>query len=235
MAVNRLILLAALVGCLALGVPAWAGTLQFHGFDFAGQGQLSFTPGLGNTLSIGAGGGGNGAIITDFFNSGILPTFCAGDCPIVGGYLTLTTGAETSGSTGGGSFSYSFGGGGMIQVIGEIPTLGINSPTTLFSAKFLPVGTTFSGSGTVGSLIGQLDLSTIMLAAQLGMYKYTGGSNDDLSFSISPSCATGGKCTGTLVQSDTSLQTIPEPATLSVLGVGLFTFGAGLRRRMATR
>src|SRR5271169_1998511 len=157
MAVKRLFLFAALVACLALGVPAWAGNLQFHGFDFAGQGQLSFMPGLNNTLTIGPGGGGSGALVTDFFNSGILPTFCGGDCNIVGGYLTLTTGPETSAFSGGGSFSYGFGGGGMIQVIGTIPTLGINSPTILFSAKFMPTGTTFSGSGTVGSLIGQLD------------------------------------------------------------------------------
>ena len=72
-----------------------------------------------------------------------------------------------------------------------------------------------------------------MLNPALGNYKYSGGNNNDISFNVSPSCSTGGICTGTIVQSDTTLQTIPEPATLSVLGVGLFAFGTGLRRRMA--
>jgi PEP-CTERM motif len=231
MAVRRLILFATLTACLALSGPAWAGTVTFNGFISTGQGLLSFTPGLGNSLTIGAGNGGNGALVTDFINSGIGPPICGGDCSIVGGYLTLTSGPETSGFSGGGIFSYNFGAGGNVKVIGEIPTLGINSPTVLFMASLLP-GTTFSGAGSVGSFLGQLNLASIVLAPQLGTYHYTGGSNDDLSFGISPSCATGGACTGSLVQSTTSLQTIPEPATLSVLGVGLFTFGAGLRRRM---
>jgi PEP-CTERM motif len=231
MAVRRLILLATLVACLALTGPAWAGTLTFNGFDANGQGLLSFTPGLGNSLTIGAGNGGSGAMVTNLLTGGINPLLCGGNCNIVGGYLTLASGPETGGFTGGGIFSYSFGAGGNVKIMGEIPTLGINSPTVLFMASLLP-GTTFSGAGTVGSFLGQINLASIVLAAGLGTYHYTGGSNDDLSFGISPSCSTGGICTGSLVQSTTSLQTIPEPATLSVLGVGLFAFGAGLRRRM---
>jgi PEP-CTERM motif len=231
MAVRRLMLFATLVVCLALAGSAWAGTLTFNGFMPNGQGQLDFTPGLGNSLTIGAGNGGNGALVSDFINTGIGPPICGGDCTIVGGYLTLTTGPETSGFSGGGIFSYSFGAGGVVKITGEIPMLGINSPTVLFMASTLP-GTTFSGAGSVGSFLGQLNLASIVLAPQLGTYHFTGGSNDDLSFGISPSCSTGGVCKGSLVQSTTALQTIPEPATLSVLGVGLFTFGAGLRRRM---
>ena len=231
MAVRRFTLFATLVVCLALAGSAWAGTETFNGFNVAGQGLLMFTPGLGNSLSIGAGNGGNGAPVNDFFNNG---GFCGGDCMIVGGYLTLTTGPELSGFSGGGIFSYSYGAGGLLKITGEVPILGINVPTVLFSASFLP-GTTFSGAGTVGSLLGQINLASIVLNPALGTYHYTGASNDQLSFSISPSCATGGVCKGSLIQSTTALQTIPEPATLSVLGVGLFTFGAGLRRRMLTR
>jgi len=228
MAVRRLILFATLAACLALSGPAWAGSLQFHGNDFAGQGQLSFTPGMNNTLTVGAGNGGSGALITDFFNSyGI----CGGDCSVLGGYLTLTSGGENGGSAGGGIFNYTFGAGGTIKVTGEIPFLGINSPTTLFSATF--TNGTFSGAGTVGSFLGTINLASIVLAPQLGLYHYTGASTDGLSFGLTGTCGTGGICKGSIVQSDTSFETMPEPATLSVMGVGLFAVGAGLRRKMA--
>jgi hypothetical protein len=232
MAVRKVLLLAALVVCLTLTCPVWAGTLTFNGFMVNGQGLLSFSPGIGNTLTIGAGNGANGALVSNLLeNVGLACP--GGNCPIMSGFLTLTTGPETGGSSGGGIFSYNFGAGGLVKIIGAIPTLGINNPNTvLFSASLLP-GTTFSGAGSVASVIGQLNLASIMLAAQLGSYHFTGGSNDDLSFNINPGCSTGGPCTGSLVQSTTALQTIPEPATLSILGVGLFTFGAGLRRRMA--
>ena len=228
MAVRRLILFAALAASLTLAAPAWAGTIQFHGNDFMGQGDLSFTPGLGNALTIGPGGGGNGALVTDFFNTN---GFCGGDCSIVGGYMTLTTGGEISGMSGGGAFNYQFGNGGTIKVVGEIPILGINTPTVLFTASFL-MGS-FTGGGSIGSLTAGINLASIMLNPALGIYHYTGGNTNDITFNVSPTCSTGGICTGTIIQSDTTLQTIPEPATLSVLGVGLFAFGTGLRRRMA--
>ena len=226
MAVRRLILFVALVACVAVAGPAWAGSLQFHGNDFNGQGALSFTPGIGNALTISAGGGGNGAFISDFFSNSI----CGGDCPIMGGYMTLATGGELSGSGGGGIFNYVYGAGGNIQIFGKIPLLGINSSTLLLSANF--TGGSFSGSGTVGSIIASINLASIMLNPALGVYHYSGANNNDISFNVSGTCGTGGMCTGVIVQADTSFQTIPEPATLSVLGVGLFAFGTGLRRKM---
>jgi hypothetical protein len=212
---------------LALAVPAWAGTLQFNGFNPNGQGALNFTPGIGNTLTIGAGNGGSGGLDTDFFNTyGI----CMGDCNIVGGYITLTTGPETGGFANGSIWSYNYGTGGTVKVTGEIPFLGINSPTVLFTASLLP-GTTFSGAGTVGAFDGEINLASIGLAAQLGTYHYSGASNDELSISIDPGCANGGVCNGTVIQSLTTVQTIPEPGTLAVLGAGLIFSGAGLYRK----
>jgi hypothetical protein len=51
---RRFISSGILAMCLALAVPASAGTLQFTGFTPNGQGALNFTPGIGNTLTIGA-------------------------------------------------------------------------------------------------------------------------------------------------------------------------------------
>jgi len=229
MAVRKLILFTALAACLAMAGPAWAGSLVFEGSVIPpGEGKLSFTPGAGNALTIGAGNGANGAVVTDLENTVGL---CGGMCSIVGGYLTLTTGGETSGMAGGGTFLYMFGSGGNVKITGEIPILGIVAPTTLLSATF--DNGTWVGGGTVGSLTAGINLASIVLAPELGKYHYTGANTNDIGFDITASCGAGGKCTGRLIDSHTTLETIPEPATLSVLGVGLFTFGTGLRRRMA--
>lgn len=228
--VRKLALCAILAMCLALVVPASAGTLVFQGTDLAGQGLLSFTPGVGNVLTIGAGNGGNGALITELMNTlGI----CGGNCTVNSGYLTLSSGLETSGFSGGGAFQYTFAAGGLVQVFGIIPGK-VNVSSLLFSAAFLP-NAIFTGAGTVGSYVGSLNLTSIFLNAALGTYKFSGGSNDDISISLDPACATGGVCSGSIFNTTSSLQTIPEPATLSVLGAGLFAFGAGVRRRVLAR
>ena len=193
--VSKLTLCAILATCLALGVPAWAGTLQFQGTDLNGQGALSFTPGMGNDLTIGAGNGGSGALITDLINNlGI----CGGDCGIMGGYLTLTTGGQTGGSGGGGSFTYTFGAGGSLDIFGKIPSQGINNSSLLFSATFLP-GAIFTGAGQVGSYVASLNLASIFLNPNLGTYNYGAGASDDISFSLNPGCSMGGMCTDRLI------------------------------------
>jgi len=233
MVVRRLALLAVVVVCLALSSPVWAGTVTFGGTAPSGQGMLNFTPGLGHTLSIGAGSGGLGALVSDMFISTYV---CGGECAVTNGYLTLTTGAETSGFTGGGTFAYAFAKGGTLSIIGGMPFLGIANGTTLLSFSFLP-GASFTGSITTGIFAGSADLTTLLLNAQLasnlGKITYTGGSNDEITISLNNVCQSGGKCTGPILSDSTGLEFIPEPATLSVMGVGLFAFGAGLRRKMA--
>jgi len=232
MAVRRLTFLATMVVCLALAAPAWAGTYTFSSnFNPTGQGLLSFTPGLNNTLTIGAGNGGNGALITDFMNTLGL---CAGDCSITSGFLTLTTGKETSGFSNGAAFAYTFGAGGTIQIFGKVPSLGINVSSLLFSASFLNGGT-FAGGGAVGTLAANINLGSINLNPAFGAYHYLIGQTSQLSFNInSPGCENGGACSGPLNQSTNSF-TVPEPATLCVVGVGLFAVGTGLRRKMVGR
>ncbi len=163
MAVRKLVLCAILVMCLAIVVPAWAGTLQFTGTTFAGQGALSFNPGMGDDFTIGAGNGGQGALITDLVNNLFI---CNGDCAITGGYLTLNSGGETSGIAGGGSFTYTFGAGGQIQIFGSIPSHNINS-ALIFSAQFLPGGI-FTGAGTIGSIYCQPQFGQYLPQPELG-------------------------------------------------------------------
>src|SRR5208282_5526736 len=114
---RRLIVCTMLAAFLMSGIPAWAGVvlpgvLQFFGNSPGGQGLLSFTPGIGDTLTIGAGNGGNGGLITDLFNGVGL---CGGDCGVTGGYLTLTSGGEVTGTNGGGLAYYTFGAGGTVD------------------------------------------------------------------------------------------------------------------------
>jgi len=228
MVVRRFTLCAVMVLCLAFAGPAWAGALQFTGDNLSGQGLLSFTPGAGAQLTIGSGNGGNGALITDFLNGAGV---CSGNCSITAGYLTLTTGTEASSTFFPGGVTYGFNSGGSIKITGGIPLLSIANGSTLFSANFLPGGeiTIFGGSG---SFAGGVNLASVVLNPLLGTYQFSAGHDNDFAFNIDPACATGGSCTGTISQSTLQLM-IPEPATLSVLGVGLFAFGAGLRRKMA--
>jgi hypothetical protein len=102
-----------------------------NGSHLSQQGLFSFTPGVGNTLTIGAGYGGNGAQIADLIND---VNLCSGDCNVIDGYLTLTSGKETS--FGG---NYQFGAGGSLQIFGEIPSLGLDSSVTLLDAQFAGV------------------------------------------------------------------------------------------------
>ena len=216
-----------MLGCLALASPALADNLIFNGFAVNGTGLLSFTPGVGHTLTIGAGNGGNGALVTDYLN----PVLCGGDCPIIGGYATVTSGPEISGSAASNAFAYNFGPGGSVNIFGAIPLLGLNVPSLLLHASF-DVGTTFSGAGTVGSFLGALNLPSVVLNPALGTYTLIGAANDEIALSLNRGCAAGGSCSGSIIQSTTALQTVPEPGTMALLGTGILGLTGALRRKL---
>ena len=234
MPLRRLTLLAAVILSLALSSPVWAGTLQFTGDSLNGQGLLSLNPtqnGGSGILSIAAGNGGNGALITAFLNDlGI----CAGSCGIAGGYLTLSTGTEASQTFFPGGVSYTFNAGGSLHIIGGVPTLGLANGSTLLTGTFMP-GAGITIFGQSGSFQGGINLNSIVLNPAFGKFGYQSGHVNEFGFNIDGgACLTGGICTGTISQSTVQF-TVPEPATLSVLGIGLFASGAGLRRKMAAR
>ncbi len=232
MNVRRLTLCAMLIFCLALAGPAWAGTIEFTGSDVNGQGQLNFDPGMvGNTLTIGPGGGGNGSYINNLADT--LGLCGPSGCSITGGYMTLTSGGYLGGGgCNGGNCSYDFGAGGTINVYGTVTTSLGTSIGHLFSAIFS--NGAFGVAGTVGTYSGGLQVPSITLyGSAFKPYTFTGGSGDAITISLnSGTCGMGGVCTGLVDQSSVSLQTIPEPATLCVLGSGLFILGTGLKRKL---
>jgi hypothetical protein len=221
-----------LICCLALAGPAWAGSIEFGGFDVNGQGTLNFNPAMmGNALTIGAGGGGNGALITTLLDTLGL---CGGSgCSVTNGYMTLTSGGYLGGGgCSGGNCSYNFGSGGTIDVFGTVTTSLGTSVGHLFTAAFANGG--FTVAGTVGTYSGGLQVPTITLfGPAFKPYTFTGGSGDAIVLSLNTgTCDVGGDCTGLVDEASVSLQTIPEPATLSVMGAGLLAFGTGLRKRL---
>jgi len=235
MPLRRLTLLAAVILSLALSSPVWAGTLQFTGDNLNGQGLLNLNPtqnGGNGILTIAAGNGGNGALITALLNDlGI----CAGSCGITAGYLTLTSGTEASQTIIPGVLAaYTFNAGGSVHIIGGVPSLGLANGSTLLTGTFMP-GAGITIFGQSGSFQGGINLNSIVLNPAFGKFEFQAGHVNEFGFSIDGgACLNGGVCTGTISQSTVQF-TVPEPATLSVLGIGLFASGAGLRRKMAAR
>ena len=206
---------------------------RFQRYEFCRSGLLNFTPGVGNTLTIGAGNGGLGALISNMLSS---PAICGGgNCAVTGGYATLLTGSETSGSRGGGAFSYTFGAGGTFTIIGGIAPLGIANGSTLLTFSFLP-GSIFSGFGAVGLFSGNVNLSSIMLNpllnAAIGTHSFTGASNFLESISLNGACQTGGKCFGALQVADPTCSSSRNQLLSPCWVAGCLQFGAGLRRKM---
>lgn len=220
---SKLLLAAILISCTVLTGPAWAGTITFSG-NSRGQGKLSFSAGIGHTLTVAPGGGGSGALIDDLL---AITGACSSGCGVTGGYLVLTSGGETGVSGG----TYSFGSGGSIDIYGAIPSLGITNPhTRLMSASFTSEQlSTFSHTGT---FTGNLNLSSIYLNPAIGTYSYNEALSEAITLALSGTCNTHTGCSGLVTTAFATLQTTPEPASLSLLGTGLLAVGCFLRKKL---
>ncbi|MGD0301653.1 MAG: hypothetical protein ABSE86_31640 [Bryobacteraceae bacterium] len=177
--------------------------------------------GVGNTITLGAGDGGNGSEIADLIND---VNLCGGDCEVIDGYLTLTSGKQTS-SRG----NYVFGAGGSLQIFGEIPSLGLDSPVTLLDAQlagglFQPF---FSGSPL---FIGDIDPESVTLDPVLGSYSFLSLASYMTFFAdVDPMCFTVGEYTGASFLPKVTLSTVPEPA-LPLLVIGVLGLAVLARR-----
>jgi hypothetical protein len=219
--------LAILIGCLTLLAYPASASLIFSGENNPGQGLMTFSPGMGNSLVVGPGDGGNGALITNLFNSNGL---CHGDCGIDGGYLTLATGGETFGYACCGTWNYLYGSGGSMDIWGAIPDLGINTVSKLFSAQFL-AGAEFYGGDGLGSLVASIDPNSIQLNPALGTYQITSPWMEQVYLPVQ-GCSDGRDCSGPVQITAVQMQTevVPEPTSIVLLGSGLIAFGSKLRR-----
>jgi hypothetical protein len=225
-------MVTVLILFVAIVAPnAQAQTLFFSGSG--SQGELSFIPGVGNVLTIGAGSGGNGALIDLLNNNAGL---CGGFCSITNGYMTLTTGTVSYSFSGAGDFYYTFGSGGTIDIFGGIPSLSIGPSSLLLSASFLS-GAEFYNVGTLGLLYGNPNLGSISLNPALGTYNYTGAVMLEDSFPVNPTCGSGGICTQPISQSEIELDysPAPEPSSLVLFGTGLLGLTGVTRRKLGRK
>ena len=217
MAVRRLVLLAALMACLTLAGPAWAGDITFSGST--PQGELTFN-GIGSMLSIGSGFGGSGGPI-DLVMSQFAT--CNPSCPITNGFLSLMAGPAIAG----GSPGIWLFGAGTISIMGTIPGFGSSLLTANITSATFDL---FHGGPSAFTAT----LSSVVLDAGFGTLQTLGGNALALTILVNANCEnTGVGCAGQVLSDSVTVNAnaIPEPATLSVLGVGLLAFGAGLRRR----
>lgn len=216
----RVVLFAAVMVCIVpmVALPAHAETIGFSGSTASpGGGTFGFTPAAGASISV------SNALIQS-----LLTSFgaCNPSCAVSGGLLNLTSGGQIANPVPG---LYIFGAGGTINITGGIAALGIAAGSSLLSATFLP-NATFNFSATSTSTFGgNLNLASIMLNPAIGTFTYIGGSDNQVFMNVK---FAGGTYSGDVFSSNVAIQATPisEPASLSLIGVGLIGFAALLRR-----
>lgn len=130
--------------------PSRANSISFNA---ATGGFVSFTPGVGNSLSI------FNVVINQVTIDGVTSA-------VTDGSLEILTGGETI-SSGTAPMSVLFAAGGILAITGSVPSLGINTDTQLFSASFLSGAGAQLSTTASGFFFGNLDPATIAVDAAL--------------------------------------------------------------------
>lgn len=143
--------------------------------------------------------------------------------------LTFTTGNFT-GVTG--TNVYNFGGGGSISLDGTIAAAGINS-ANIFTGSFNNAQVVVSGSTFLVNIASFIDTKNRALLEYFGLpvgELYAGNMN--LSFTSATAVVAPGAFTSNQVLSGDVTNTVPEPASVLLLGSGLAGIGLwGMKRR----
>ena len=230
----------ALIAFAVLAPLASADSLIVQGrqIDFSGGagGAVSFALGNGNSLFV------TGAPISSLVQ---FPSFM--NFPVVGGLLNLTTGGCETGCTKvskAGTSTLFFVDGGSLSIVGEIPSIGINSPTTLITAFFDSKGienheanASLNSKTGHGGIDGYLNITMIDPTIVQALNLLGGSGNGYISemFLRLSFNANNQSWNGSINSTDLIIKPSPEPSSLFLLGSSLLGAAGFLRRKLASR